>query len=163
MMVALALLASCGTGPQAPLAVAGDLVCNAGYCVMAPTGWDVIENGEDFTRFAHGATPEAMATVAPVNMEAVMVQSGGSWPAPAESVVRAFWELLDAAGSASFGSLEFAADGSVSSRGSYESGRLWYRLIPLTGSRGLGIEVRGPNSSWQSHADVFLGSLAVVP
>lgn len=163
LLLLAAFATSCSTGPAAPTAEAGELVCNANFCVTAPAGWVVVEQGGEFTRFAHGETDDAQATVAPVNMEVIVEQAGGTWPTQPENVVRAFWDLLDDAGSASFGSLTFAGDGSVRSRGSYEDGRMWYRLIPLEGPRGLGMEVRGPDSTWQAHADVFLDSLVVTP
>lgn len=155
--------AACGAGPDAPTAAAGDLVCNAGYCVTMPEGWMIVEQGDNFTRFGHPDSDAALATVAPLNMEALVTQTGGTWPTQTENVARAFWQLLSENGEASFGSLSFVGDGSVRSRGSYQDGRLWYRIIPLAGSSALGMEVRGPNASWEAHADVFLDTLVVTP
>jgi hypothetical protein len=156
-------IVGCSTGPDAPRAVAGDLVCHAGYCVTVPEGWTILEQGDDFIRFAHPATDAALATVAPVNMEALVTAAGGTWPTQTENVVRAFWQLLGETGDASFGSLTFEGDGSVRSRGSYGDGRLWDRLIPVEGARAVGMEVRGPNSTWEAHADVFLDTLVLTP
>ncbi len=39
---------------------------------------------------------------------------------------------------------------------------MWHRLAPVGGERGIGVEVRAPNSSWEPHADVFLDGLEVV-
>lgn len=155
--------AACATGPDAPTVVTGDLVCNAGYCVSMPEGWMILEQGDDFTRFGHPATESALATVAPLNMEALVTQAGGTWPTQTENVARAFWQLLSENGKASFGSLSFVGDGSVRSRGSYEDGRLWYRIVPAAGTSAIGMEVRGPNGSWEAHADVFLDTLMLVP
>ncbi len=163
LLMLLVFLVGCAGGPDAPEAVAGELVCNADYCMTMPAGWTVAERGDDYVSFVHPDSPDALATVGPVNMEALVTAAGLTWPTQPETVVRAFWQLLDEGGEASFDSLTFVGDGSVRSTGSYGSGRLWDRLIPLNGATAVGMEVRGPNRTWQSHADVFLDSLVVVP
>ncbi len=91
-------------------------------------------------------------------MEGLITATGGTWPRTTDDVVRALWELLDD-GNAELGSLRLLSDGSVRSFGTFGGGRMWHRLAPVGGERAVGVEVRAPNSSWESHADVFLDGL----
>ena len=54
-------------------------------------------------------------------------------------------------------------DGSVESFGAFAGGRMWARLIPLDSTSAIGVELRGPNSSWETHAAVLLDSVTPVP
>ena len=94
-------------------------------------------------------------------MEALVEGAGGSWPAPTEEVVRSFWQLLEEADVATFVRMERLTGGAFRSEGNYEEGRLWHLLIPGTQSGGVGVEVRGPNATWQSHADVFFSDVRI--
>ncbi len=158
----LLVLAACSSGPEAPLVDGVDMVCIEPLCITYPAGWDVVEEGAGFIAFAHpDALEQALATVGPVNMQAVVESSGRSWPAPTEEVVRSFWRLLEEADIATFGRMERLTGGAFRSEGTYEDGRLWHLLIPGTRNRGVGVEVRGPNASWQSHADVFFSNVQI--
>jgi hypothetical protein len=75
--------------------------------------------------------------------------------------VRSFWQLLEEADVATFERMERLTGGAFRSEGSYEDGRLWHLLIPGNGNRATGVEVRGPNASWSTHADVFFGDVVV--
>ncbi len=158
----LLVLAACSTGSEAPPVDGVDMVCIEPLCIAYPAGWEVVEEGAEFIAFAHpDALEQALATVGPLNMQAVVEGAGGSWPAPTEEVVRSFWQLLEEADVASFESMERLTGGAFRSEGNYEEGRLWHLLIPGTQSGGVGVEVRGPNASWQSHADVFFSKVQI--
>ena len=103
-----------------------------------------------------------MASVGFVDMRGVAENAGRFWPATPETVVRAFWELLDDLGSAGLDELEELDDGSIRSNGSLDGGRLWHRLIPLEGPTGVGVEVRAPSKAWSEHADVIVDGLVIV-
>ncbi len=158
----LLVLAACSSGPEAPLVDGVDMVCIEPLCITYPAGWDVVEEGAGFIAFAHpDALEQALATVGPLNMQAVVEGAGGSWPAPTEEVVRSFWQLLEEADVATFVRMERLTGGAFRSEGNYEEGRLWHLLIPGTQSGGVGVEVRGPNATWQSHADVFFSKVQI--
>lgn len=165
---ALALLlaivgAGCGSsGPTAP--EVGDLetLCGSNFCVEFPASWDVVEATTDFISLAHPLAPdEVVATVGQVNMEGIVGADGKQWPQNTDTVVRSFWNLIDGGG-AELATVRPLRDGSVETFGTFAEGRLWYRLTPLDGTRAIGVEVRGPNSSWGSHAEVIMGSLVLV-
>lgn len=161
-LLLLVVLAACSTGPEAPRVDGVDMVCIEPLCITYPAGWEVVEEGAEFITFAHPDAPEqALATVGLLNMQAVVESAGGSWPAPTEEVVRSFWQLLEEAGVATFERLQRLTGGAFRSEGSYEGGRLWHLLIPGARNRGIGVEVRGPNPSWQSHADVFFSNVQI--
>ncbi len=158
----LLVLAACSSGPEAPFVDGVDMVCIEPLCITYPAGWDVVEKGAGFIAFAHpDALEQALATVGPLNMQAVVEGAGGSWPAPTEEVVRSFWRLLEEADVATFGRMERLTGGAFRSEGTYEDGRLWHLLIPGTRNGGVGVEIRGPNASWQSHADVFFSKVQI--
>ncbi len=162
LVVVLALASACGSGPQAPAAAAPRVVCAENFCVAHPGDWEVVEVGEDFAVFRHpAALEEVVASVGQVDMEGLVTATGGTWPRTTDDVVRALWDLLDD-GNADLGSLRLLSDGSVRSFGTFGGGRMWHRLVPVGGERGVGVEVRAPNSSWEAHADVFLDGLEVV-
>ncbi len=158
----LLVLAACSTDPEAPLVDGVDMVCIEPLCITYPAGWEVVEEGAGFIAFAHpDALEQALATVGPLNMQALVEGAGGSWPAPTEEVVRSFWQLLEEADVATFVRMERLTGGAFRSEGNYEEGRLWHLLIPGTQSGGVGVEVRGPNATWQSHADVFFSKVQI--
>lgn len=156
--------AACSTGPDAPRAEAGSIVCADDFCTRYPEGWEVIETGAEHLSFAHPDAPErAKATVAYVNTEGVVTAAGGSWPANSETVARSFWTLLEDEGIASFERMERVGDGRIVAVGSYEGGRLWTLFVPIDSRRALGVEVRGPNRTWEPHASLFFDQLVLTP
>ncbi len=165
VLVASALVvAACASGPSAPPIDGRDVACADTVCIAYPSGWEVIETGPDFIRFQHPSAPNvALATVGPTNMEAVVVQAGGTWPARPVDVVEAFWRLLEETGVGELATTTPVGDGAVRSMGAYEGGRLWYLLVPTGTSRAIGVEVRGPDASWESHADVFFSEVVPIP
>jgi len=158
----LLFAAACSAGPAAPAVEATERACVEQFCIVYPQGWEVVEEGDGFIVFSHDAAPgQANASIGPANMQALVENAGGSWPTSTEGVVKAFWQLLDEAEVADFERLERLTGGAFRSEGSYEDGRMWYLLIPGSGNRGVAVEVRGPNASWESHADVFFSNVEV--
>ena len=156
------LVSACSTGPAAPPIETGDTVCSDAFCVSVPDGWEV-ERGQQYLAFRHEASPgEAQATISPINMQALVESAGDSWPASTEEVVAAFWRLLGEGGLAEFERMERLTGGAFRSEGSYGNGKLWHLLIPGTGGRGVAFEVRGPNASWEIHAEAFFSSLEIL-
>lgn len=155
--------AGCSAGPEAPLASSGDVACADPFCAGYPEGWSV-EIGGEYLAFMHPDSPEqARATVAFVHTEGVVTAAGGTWPATTETVVRSFWTLLEDQGLASFERMERVGEGRITAIGSYEGGRLWTLFIPVDSQRVVGIEVRGPNKSWEPHAELFFDQVVVTP
>jgi hypothetical protein len=158
----LLLAVACSSGPTAPAVEPVERVCGDLFCATVPNGWEV-EIGERYMAFHHPLAPDqAFATISPINMEAMVVNAGGSWPAGTEDVVRSFWQLLDEAGAGHLEHLERFPGGSFRSEGTHEDGLLWHLLIPGAGSDAVGFEVRGPNRSWEMHADVFFSDVEVL-
>lgn len=156
------LLAACSAGPNAPPVGSAERVCSELVCIDVPEGWEV-ELGDGYIAFRHLEAPEeAIATVSSISMEALVESAGGTWPAATEDVVRSFWQLLEEADVGRFERLERLTGGAFRSEGSHEGGRLWHLVIPGAGSDAIGFEVRGPNRSWQTHADVFFSDVQVV-
>lgn len=161
-IAALALLAvGCSSGADAPTFDGTEEVCIPDFCVNYPSGWSVAETGPRFVAFAHPAGEDVIATVGRVNLEGITVNAGGTWPVPARDVVDLLWMILDG-GDAELASVDLIADGALDSWGAISTGRLWHRLIPISASRGFGVEVRAPNSSWETHADIFRQNLVVL-
>jgi len=159
LLAGLVLLATaCSTGPDAPPVAGSEQACTDAFCIASPSDWVVDEVGESFVVFHHPLDPETIrATASGVNMEGLVAANGGTWPQTVSGVIDVFWSSLDG-GKASLGEKRVLEDGSVESVGAFQDGRLWYRLIGLDSVNGLGVEVRGPNSTWESHAEVFLDS-----
>jgi hypothetical protein len=136
--------------------------CAAAFCVSYPSDWDITEATDDFIAFSHPlGDGKALATAAPVNMEALAEAAGQTWPITTQAVVAAFWSLIDN-GEAELANVRTMADGSVTSSGTISSGRLWFHLVPTGISTGVGVEVRGPNASWRAHADVFFEGIDIL-
>jgi hypothetical protein len=155
------VLAACSSGPAAPDVGVVAQACSEQICLDYPQEWEV-DQGADYLAFHHPDAPErAVATAGFLNMEAVVGAAGEAWPATTETVVRSFWLLLEEAGVAEFAALERLPGGSYRSMGSYEEGRLWHLLVPLSSTRAVAVEVRGPNRSWDGHADIFLEGVTV--
>ncbi len=156
------IAAACGSsGPAAPPVGTAELVCGGNFCVEYPTSWELVEQTPEFVSLRHPLAPDdVVATVGQVNMEGIVNGAGKEWPQTTDSVVRSFWTLIDGGG-AELATVTPLQDGSVESFGTFAGGRLWYRLTPLEGRRAVGVEVRGPNSSWETHAELILGSLVL--
>jgi hypothetical protein len=161
VVVALAvLLGGCGgSGPDAPALGAATEVCTAGFCVSVPDGWEVVEQTDEFVSLAHPADPSIGATVSGVSLEALVTGNGLAWPQTPDVALRSFWALIDD-GDAELQTTKPLVDGSVTSSGTYSDGRMWFRLIPTEGSRGIAVEVRAPNSTWAEHAEAITSSAA---
>lgn len=161
LMTSAIVLAACSTGPEAPIVGAIAEVCTPDFCVDYPNDWSVVDTGEQFVSFAHPEGADLIATVGRVNLEGIADNAGATWPVPPREVVDLLWSLLDG-GEAELGAAMLVPGGSLDSWGFISSGRLWHRLIPVSASRGFGIEVRAPNASWETHADVFRQGLTVL-
>jgi hypothetical protein len=164
LLIVTLIATSCSPGPTAPAVDtdAGGTSCIDAFCISYPAGWVVAEEGPTHISLANPASPAALATIAPINQQALVENAGGSWPAPTTEVVAAFWRLLADADVADFDRLERLTGGAFRSEGSYEDGRLWHLIIPGDGNAGIGVEVRGPNASWEAHADAIFGSVEVL-
>ena len=162
-LVVAALLTGCGdSGPDAPPPAATESLCGATFCVAYPGDWEIVEQTDEFVSLRHPVAPEeVLATVGPVNMEGLVTAAGGEWPQQPDAVVRSFWDLIDD-GNAEMSTMTPLSDGSVESFGSFGGGRMWYRLVPVEFSDAIGVEMRAPNSSWSTHAEVLLAGLAPV-
>lgn len=162
LLLALALLAAaCGGGPDAPVVAASEQVCIDDFCVDYPVGWSVAETGERFVSFTHPDSVDVLATVGRVNLEGIAVNAGATWPVAPRDVVDLLWSILDG-GDAELANVTLEQGGVFDSWGFISTGRLWHRLVPVTPSKGIGVEIRAPNSSWEQHADVFRSSLIVL-
>lgn len=160
---AVLTLGACASGPNAPDVGALETECGDNFCVSVPTDWEIVERTGEFLSLRHPLAPEeAVGTVGQVNMEGILNAAGEEWPQTANRVVESFWALIDDGG-AELATMAPLQDGSVESFGTFEGGRLWYRLAPTEGRMAVGVEVRGPNSSWAEHAEAILDSLVVLP
>ncbi len=163
LVLLLGFAVACSSGVTAPPVGELATVCADQFCVSYPDDWDA-EPGETFVTFSHPSDPvTVVASASGVDMAGVMRAGGEPWPAPPDRVVRTFWRLLDEGGSAGLGDIETRDDGSVASEGSFDSGRLWTRMIPVEGPDAVGIEVRAPNGSWADHAAAFLDGFTILP
>ncbi len=160
-LVVLLLATACSSGPSAPEVGELETVCNDQFCVDVPTGWEG-EIGETYLAFHHAFDPDhTFLTVGEVDMQAIVEAAGGSWPVSAEEAMLSFWDLLSDSDVAEFERSTRLEGGSWRSWGVHADGEMWYLLHPVEGSRGIGVEMRAPNDSWESHADAVLGSLVV--
>ncbi|MDJ0960415.1 MAG: hypothetical protein QNJ88_07135 [Acidimicrobiia bacterium] len=163
LAVGALVLSACGAGAEAPPLAGSEQVCTETFCAQYPAGWNLVDRGDTFISLSHPDDPETLlATVGPVNMEGLVVANGGTWPQTVSGVVEAFWRAADG-GEAELATSTILPDGSVESFGVFRSGRMWARLIPLTTTDAIGVEMRAPNRSWESHAEAFLDSVVVVP
>jgi len=159
----LVLAAACSAGPAAPPVTGETSICDDVACLTYPDGWEVVEVGDTFIRFTHPADPEHLhATISPTNMEGVVTEAGGTWPALPADAVRAFWALLEETGAGRLGALR-PVPGGIRSVGTYGKGRMWFLLLPTDATHAIGVEVRAPNRSWETHADVFFSHVTTLP
>lgn len=161
--VALALLiGSCSSGPAAPPVGAVSQVCTSAFCLDVPDGWSG-EIGETHIAFHHEILPEGtFLTANTVDLEAMVTAAGGQWPVGVDDAVRAFWTLLDDAGEGTFSRMERMLGGAYRSWGTHTTGDMWYVIVPVQGSVGIGVEMRAPNGTWEPHADVVFASVVPV-
>lgn len=154
------VVAGCAsTGPDAPDPQTAETACIDAFCIDHPGDWDV-EVGDGYIEFRHPLAPDvAKATAALINMEAIATAAGGTWPATPEDVSRAFWLLVEEGDGAELATIERIPGGSIRTFGSQAEGRLWHLLLPVESATAVGVEVRGPNSTWEAHADVFFGGV----
>ncbi|MDH3731413.1 MAG: hypothetical protein OES13_09895 [Acidimicrobiia bacterium] len=158
LLVVVGLVAgacSSDTAPPAPAPGPVQTVCLPEFCIDYPAEW-VIEVGEDFVTLNHPAGAEASA--GRIDMQGVVEGAGGAWPADGEETMRRFWELLDDLGTADLEELRLT-DGAVDTEGRLDDGRLWHRLLPTMPPRAIGAELRGPDRTWEAHAEIITGSL----
>lgn len=159
VLLALGIVAGCSSGPAAPDPEPTRSVCTDTYCIDVPAGWSG-EVGDTFIALNHEALPEGtFLTANTVDMEAIVSAAGGTWPVPTEQVVEAFWSLLEDVDEGELARTERMVGGAWRSWGTHSTGTMWYLLMPLEGSQAIGIELRGPNDSWERHADVVFGSV----
>jgi hypothetical protein len=162
VVVALVVVA-CSSGPSAPPTDPVREVCTEVFCVDVPAGWDG-EVADTFISFHHDLLPEGtFLTANVVDIEAIVTAAGGTWPVPTAEAVTAFWSLLEDVDEGELARTERMVGGAVRSWGRHSTGDMWYLLLAVEGSTGIGVEMRAPNDSWEAHADVVFSSVAPVP
>lgn len=160
LAIALLFATACSQGVSAPPVVETETVCSDVFCIDVPAGWSA-EIGDTYVSLSHDADPDnTFLTAGLVDMQAIVTASGGTWPVPTEDVVTAFWSLIEDAGVGSFTRSQRMVGGAVRSWGEHETGTMWHLLYPLEGSSAIGIEMRAPNGSWETHADVVFESVS---
>lgn len=161
VVVGFLVLAACSSGPAAPVVSVLETVCNELFCLDVPEGWEA-EIGETYLSFHHELDPNhTFLTAGVADMEAMVVASGGTWPVSTEEATRSFWSLLEEVDVASYVRSQRLVGGAIKSWGTHVDGEMWYLLVPVEGSTGIGIEMRAPNGSWETHADTVFNSLVV--
>lgn len=160
IVLGLALLVSaCSSGPDAPVVAGGEEVCAETFCVSVPDGWSY-EVGETYISATHEDAPDTtFLTAGVINMEAIVENSGGTWPAPTADVTRAFWALLEDAGAGKFVRSARVVGGAERSWGTHVDGQMWHLVYPTGPTSAIGIELRAPNDTWESHADFVFESV----
>jgi hypothetical protein len=153
------VLTACSQGVSAPEVGTVETVCSDVFCIDVPQGW-VAEVGDSYIAFNHEADPDnTFLTAGIIDQEAIVTETGGTWPVQTEDVVRAFWLLLETSNVGSFDRSQRMVGGAVRSWGDHESGRMWHVIYPTGGSSAIGVEMRASNDSWESHADVVFASI----
>jgi hypothetical protein len=159
LILIVALVAGCSQGVTAPEIDSVETVCSDVFCVDVPDGW-VAEVGDTYLAFNHEADPDnTFLTVGIIDQEAMVNSAGGTWPVSTDDVVLAFWSLLESSDVGSFERSQRMVGGAVRSWGDHETGRMWHAVYPTGGSTAIGIELRAPNDSWESHADLVFESV----
>ncbi len=163
LVLVLVACGACSSGVEAPDPAPVSQVCTQTWCMDVPDGWGT-EVGENYVAFNHDADPDGtFLTGNVVDMEAIVTAAGGTWPATTEDVVRSFWALLEDAEEGSLQRTQRQVGGAIRSWGSHSTGDMWYVLVPVEGSTGIGVEIRGPNETWERHADIVFPSIAPRP
>ncbi|MFO7699220.1 MAG: hypothetical protein R6W79_01255 [Acidimicrobiia bacterium] len=162
-VLALVLVAAaCSSGPTAPDVEPIDRVCTEAFCLDIPAGWGD-EVGDTHIAFRHElAADDTFLTASVVDMEAIVTAAGGTWPVPPDEVVEAFWALLEDVDEGSLIRTERQVGGAIRSWGRHSTGDMWHVLVPVEGSIAIAVELRGPNTSWEDHADVVFPSVEPV-
>lgn len=156
----LLVVSACSSGPDAPVVAVGEEVCTETFCITVPDGWSY-ELGETYVSATNAVAPEAtFLTAGVINMEAIVENSGGTWPAPTADVARAFWSLLEDAGAGEFERSARVVGGAERSWGTHADGQMWHLVYPTGPTSAIGIELRAPNDTWESHADFVFESVA---
>jgi len=160
LLVGFALfLTACSNGVSAPEIGQTETVCSDVFCIDVPQGW-VAEVGDTYLAFSHEADPDnTFLTAGVIDQEAIVTAAGGTWPVATGDVVRAFWRLLESSDVGSFERSQRMVGGAVRSWGDHQTGRMWHVVHPTGGSSAIGVELRAPNDSWDSHADVVFTSI----
>lgn len=160
--VLVVVAAACSSGPAAPEIEPIDRVCTEAFCIDVPAGWGD-EVGDTYIAFHHElAADDTFLTANVVDMEAIVTAAGGTWPVPPDEVVQAFWTLLEDVGEGSLIRTERQVGGAIRSWGHHSTGDMWHVLVPVDGSMAIAVEIRGPNTSWEDHADVVFPSVEPV-
>ena len=167
LVAAVAVIAvasvACSSGPSAPPVERVTTVCTEAFCLDVPDGWGS-EVGDTYIAFHHDLLPEGtFLTANLVDMEAIVTAAGGTWPVPPDDVVRAFWSLLEAVDEGELDRTERQIGGAVRSWGSHSTGDMWHLLVPIDGTTAIGVEMRAPNDSWESHVDVVFPTVEAKP
>lgn len=152
-------LTACSQGVSAPDIGQTETVCSDVFCIDVPEGW-IAEVGDTYLAFNHVSDPDnTFLTAGIIDQEAIVSAAGGTWPVSTEDVVRSFWSLLESSDVGSFERSQRMVGGAVRSWGDHETGRMWHVVYPLGGSAAIGVELRAPNDSWESQADVVFASI----
>ncbi|MDA2978232.1 MAG: hypothetical protein O3B42_00430 [Actinomycetota bacterium] len=163
VVVFAVVVAACSSGPAAPAIGESQTVCNDAFCIDVPQGW-VVDVGEGYVAANHELDgSNTFLTAGVINLEAIVVNAGGIWPQPTAQVARDFWKLLEDAGVGSFERSRRVVGGAERTWGTHEDGVMWHLVYPTGGNSGIGIELRAPNDSWESHADFVFASVEVRP
>jgi hypothetical protein len=163
VVAAAVLVVGCSNGPTAPDPQPTTTVCTQAFCLDVPAGWSG-EATDSFIAFHHETLPNGtFLTANTVDMEAIATAAGDTWPVPVEDVVADFWQLLEDVDEGELATMERMVGGAWRSVGTHSTGDMWYLLVPVGGSVGVGVELRGPNATWGRHADVVFPSVIVLP
>ena len=164
VVVAIALiLAACSSGPSAPSPTPTRSVCTDVFCMEVPEGWGD-EVGSTYLAFNHDVAPEStFLTGSQLDMEAIVVAAGGEWPATTETVMASFWALIEDADEGELIRTERLVGGAIRSWGTHSTGTMWFLVVPVDGAEGIGVELRGPNDSWEAHADAIFPTVVPAP
>ena len=153
------ILTACSQGVAAPDIGQVETVCSEVFCIDVPEGWTG-EVADTHIALHHEADPgNTFLTAGIIDQEAIVTGAGGAWPVSTDDVVLAFWSLLEGSDVGSFERSQRMVGGAVRSWGDHETGRMWHVVYPTGGSTGIGVELRAPNDSWESHADVVFESI----
>ena len=95
--------------------------------------------------------------------EALTTAAGQQWPATTETVMESFWALIEESGEGELIRTERLVGGAIRSWGTHSTGTMWFLLVPVDGSEGIGVELRGPNGSWETHADFVFPTVVPLP
>ena len=160
-LIALSLVvaAGCSSGVTAVEPANAVTVCAEAFCIDVPEGWTVV-NGGDYVSAVHQDDPaHTFLTAAVIDREAIVEAAGGMWPATTAEVSRAFWTLLEQAEVGRFERSARMVGGAERSWGTHDDGQMWHLVLPTGATSGIGVEIRAPNHSWETHADTVFASI----